>query len=97
MWGLLEDFPNLKAGGLLPDPGESKEKGALAKSLEWKVAVFPQGRGRSKKVIHLDSSFNHPPPEEDWARYPCCGTICAVLSAPMRKPTDRECFGPTPQ
>ena len=25
MWGLLEDFPNLKVGGLLPNPEKPKE------------------------------------------------------------------------
>ena len=40
---LLEGFPNLKIGGLLPDPDASKEKGTPVESLESTVVVFSTG------------------------------------------------------
>ena len=38
---LLKDFPNMKVGGLLPDPELRKEKGLITEILEWTVVVFP--------------------------------------------------------
>ena len=39
---LLRDFPNLKLGGLLPDP-VPKESGEMKyEPLKWSVVVFPQ-------------------------------------------------------
>ena len=42
---LQEDFPNLKVGGLLPDPLEAKLGDATPDPLEWTVIVFPQSYG----------------------------------------------------
>ena len=94
---LLKDFPNLRVGGLVPDPEPKREGETVYEMQEWTIIVFPCGQGCGKKVIRPDSTYNRPPKEGDWARHPCCGTICVVRSAPLQKPTNRERFGPAPQ
>ena len=82
---LLKDFPNLKVGGLLPDPAVQKEGVVITETTEWTVVVFPRGQGHWRRAICPDASFNKPPLKGDWARHPCCGTICAVRSAPVEE------------
>ena len=48
---LLRDFPNLKVGGLLPDPEPKREGETVYETQEWTVIVFPWGQGQGKKVI----------------------------------------------
>ena len=40
--------------------------------------------------------YNPPPKEGDWVRHPCCGMVCMMRSAPLRKITNREWLGPAP-
>ena len=95
---LAQDFPNLqRGGGLLPEPLPPCGHGRVYEPREWRVLVFPVNyRGGGRKVICPGPEFQQKPPEGDWARHPCCGTICAVWSAPLRLLTDRERFGPPP-
>ena len=93
---LIEEFPNLKTGGgftprppPLPKPDDVK-----IAPLEWTVVVYPRNQYEGRKVIRPSPCFNKPPLEGDWARHPCCGTVCAVRGTPLRAMTDRECFGP---
>uniref|UniRef100_A0ABM5FW80 CCHC-type domain-containing protein n=1 Tax=Pogona vitticeps TaxID=103695 RepID=A0ABM5FW80_9SAUR len=84
-------------GGLLPEPPTTCGRGRTYEPLEWRVSVFPVGyHGGGRRVIRPGPEFQQKPPEGDWARHPCCGTICAVRSAPLRPLTDRERFGPAP-
>ena len=78
---LLKDFPNLKVGGLLPDPGPKAEGESVIETQEWTYIMFPCGQQRGRKVIRPDSRFSTPSKEGDWARHPCCGMICAARSA----------------
>uniref|UniRef100_A0ABM5GJW1 CCHC-type domain-containing protein n=1 Tax=Pogona vitticeps TaxID=103695 RepID=A0ABM5GJW1_9SAUR len=91
-------FPNLMTGGgLLPDPLTTGAKGRGIEPLEWKVSVFPLNYpGGGRWVIRPGPEFQKKPLEGDWARHPCCSTVCAVRSAPIRQMTDREKFGPAP-
>ena len=57
---LLKDFPNLKVGGLLPDPENSREGEMVYEMLEWTVIVFLRGQGQGKKVIHPGPVYNSP-------------------------------------
>ena len=91
-----KDFLNLRIGGLLPDPETPKEGEKMYETLEWTVIVFLCGQGRGKKVIRPGPEYNSPPKEGDWACHPCCGTACAMRSAPLRKITDCERFMPAP-
>ena len=95
---VAQGFPNLlKEGGLLPEPSLTSGRGRTYEPLEWRVSVFPVGyHGGGRRVIRPGPEFQQKPPEGDWARHPCCGTICAVRSAPLRPLTDRERFGPAP-
>ena len=95
--GLLKDFLNLRAGrGLLPDPvGEDAAKGEL-EPLEWTVVVYPHNQCGGRRVIRSSPSLLQQPHEGDWERHPCCGTICAVRTTPLRPMTDYEWFGPAP-
>ena len=43
---LLRDFPNLKLGGLLPNPVPQEGKELKYKTLEWSVVVSPKNKGR---------------------------------------------------
>ena len=92
---VLKDFPNLKVGGLLPDPETKREGETTFETQEWRVIIFPRGQGYGRKVIHPDPSYNNPP-KGDWAHHSCCGTVCTVRSAPLWNITDRERFGPAP-
>nr|XP_020633580.1 tripartite motif-containing protein 10-like [Pogona vitticeps] len=86
---LLKYFPNLNTGGgLLPDPEPHKA--------EKTVVVYPCNQGGGRRAIRPSPSYNVPPLEGDWARHPCCGTVCTVRSIPLRRMTDRERFGPAP-
>uniref|UniRef100_A0ABM5F0W0 Cytohesin-interacting protein isoform X3 n=1 Tax=Pogona vitticeps TaxID=103695 RepID=A0ABM5F0W0_9SAUR len=86
-----------EGGGLLPEPPITCGRGRTYEPLEWRVSVFPVGyHGGGRRVIRPGPEFQQKPLEGDWARHPCCGTICAVRSAPLRTPTDRERFGPAP-
>ena len=38
---LLDDFPNLKVGGLLPDPKIRPEGVVIQETTEWTVVVYP--------------------------------------------------------
>ena len=58
---LLDDFPNLKVGGLLPDPNLKEKKVMVTETQEWTVVVFPRGQGHWRRVIRLDSTFNQSP------------------------------------
>ena len=94
---LVKDFPNLKTGeGLLPDPDLPKVERKGVRPLEWMVVVYPHNQSGGRKVIHLSPSYNVLSLEVDWARHPCCGTMCTVRSTPLREMTDCEPFGPAP-
>ena len=94
---LLKDFPNLKVGGLLPDPVPEGGGVPIKETSEWTMVDFPRGRGPWKKVVRPEPTFNKPPPERNWAHHPCCGTICVVRSVPLRRPHSQERFGLAPQ
>uniref|UniRef100_A0ABM5GND3 CCHC-type domain-containing protein n=1 Tax=Pogona vitticeps TaxID=103695 RepID=A0ABM5GND3_9SAUR len=96
--GATSGFPNLMTGGgLLPDPPFLGAKGRGIEPLEWKVSVFPLNYpGGGRRVIRPGPEYQKKPLEGDWARHPCCGTVCALRSAPLRQMTDREKFGPAP-
>ena len=57
MRGLLEGFPDLKIGGLLPHPYPTEEKVTVTETQEWTVVVFSQGQGHRRKVIRPDPTF----------------------------------------
>ena len=65
MCELLEDFANLKVGGLLPDQKRTEVSDAIPDHLEWRVVVFPRGQSPSKKVIRPESIHTSPCPEGD--------------------------------
>ena len=89
-------FPNLMTGGgLLPDPSLAGIRSRGIEPLEWKVLVFPLNYpGGRRRVIRPGPEYQKRPLEGDWARHPCCGTVCALRSASLRQMTDREKFGP---
>ena len=57
---LLEDFPNLKGGGLLLDPEVERGGKTMFKTQEWTVIVFPWGQGHGRKVT-LPDQIRHTP------------------------------------
>ena len=59
---LLQDFPNLKVGGLLPDPTPKKDGVIVTETTEWTVVVFPRGQCHSRRLIRPDATFKKPPP-----------------------------------
>ena len=54
---LIDDFPKLRVGGLLPDPTRKPEGVVIQETLEWTVVVFLRGRGRWRKVLCPDQTF----------------------------------------
>ena len=95
--GLMKEFLNLRTGGgLLPDPPGSHLGRENLEALERTVVVYPHNQHGGKKVIHPSPSLLQQLCEGDWARHPCCGTIGAVRSTPLRPMTNRERFGPAP-
>ena len=91
------DFPSLGQGqGTQPEPLPPGCSGRVYDPLEWIVSVYPRNFLGGRKVIRPGPEFQQKPLEGDWARHPCCGTVCAVRSAPLRPMTDRERFGPAP-
>ncbi|XP_078243772.1 uncharacterized protein LOC144587360 [Pogona vitticeps] len=95
--GVAAGFPNLATGGgLLPDPNFPRGPEKLYEPLEWLVTVHHRNYPGGRRVIRPGPEYQKKPLEGDWARHPCCGTVCAVRSAPLRQMTDREKFGPAP-
>ena len=95
--GAAAGFPNLATGGgLLPDPNFPRGSGKSYEPLEWLVTVHHRNYPGGRRVIRPGPKYQKKPLEGDWARHPCCGTVCAVWSAPLHPMTDRERFGPAP-
>ena len=80
--GLLRDFPNLRVGGLLPDPAPHQYSPAPIPTHEWKVTVAPwKGEERQEQGGRREE-FEEGPDERGLIRHKCCGTICAKRSPP---------------
>ncbi|XP_078250293.1 RIB43A-like with coiled-coils protein 2 isoform X3 [Pogona vitticeps] len=88
--GLLKDFPNLRIGGLLPNPaaGEGELKRMVAQ--EWSVIVTLQEAELRREWEKSAASFPEGPDERGWVRHSCCGTICAMRSAPPPRSEVKE-------
>ena len=78
--GLIRDFPNLKVGGLLPNPPAIKETYPYVK--EWNVIVASREEELRREREWKTKPFDEGPDERGWIRHRCCGTICAVRSLP---------------
>ena len=88
---LEKEFPNLSTGGdLLPNPTFPVSGKKIYDTLEWTIVVFLQDPSYGRTVVHPGPFPTPPPHEGDWARHPCCGTVCAVRSAPLRKMPDHR-------
>ena len=95
---LLKEFPHLQVdGGLLLGPPDFFTHGHEVDPLEWTVLVYPRNQRGGRRVIRPSPSLLQSQREGDWARHPCCGTVCAVRTTPIRPMTSRERFGPVPQ
>ena len=58
---------------------------------EWTVLVYHRAQGPEKMVHQLDPEVEKELSKEgDWARHPCCGTLCAVRNGFLRMPTEKE-------
>ena len=89
-------FPQSDSGRIASEPrGLKREREKVYETQEWTIIVFLCGQDRGKKVIHPDPVYNTPP-DRDWARHPCCGTVCVMRSAPLCKITNHERFGAAP-
>nr|XP_020659657.1 RIB43A-like with coiled-coils protein 2 isoform X1 [Pogona vitticeps] len=88
--GLLKDFPHLRIGGLLPNPaaGEGELKRMVAQ--EWSVIVTLQEAELRREWEKSAASFPEGPDERGWVRHSCCGTICAMRSAPPPRSEVKE-------
>ena len=73
--GLLRDFPNLKVGGLLPDPEHETEKPKRMVTHEWTVIVAPREAELRREWEKMTAPFPEGPDERGWVRHSCCGTI----------------------
>ena len=80
--GLLRDFPNLKRGGLLPNPEPEEEKPRRLVAHEWTVIVAPRDAKLCREWEKSAAPFPEGPDESGWVRHSCCGTICVMRSAP---------------
>ena len=79
---MVRDFPNLKVGGLLPNPPDPKGIPQRITVREWDVIVAPREIELKRARESAAASLPEGPDEGGWIRHRCCGTICAVKSLP---------------
>ena len=91
---LVKDFPNLmKGGGLLPTPPDQHLKVVSEQSERWRWEVTSPILGSGKKEIPCDTRPYLPRLEGSQVLHPCCGTACAVLSAPLQSQVTSSILG----
>ncbi|XP_078243318.1 uncharacterized protein LOC140703916 [Pogona vitticeps] len=91
--GLIRDFPNLRVGGLLPNPSTQRNPSVNVPAKEWKVIVAPWEEELQRERNWRREEFDEGPDERGWIRHKCCGTICAKKSPPPPQWGYKKPFG----
>ena len=91
--GLVREFPNLKVGGLLPNPPDPRERPQRITVREWDVIVAPRETELLRAKDNILTSIPEGQDERGWIHHQCCGTICAVRSLPNPQLAPKEPYG----